>query len=119
VPGARAAGRGRVDQPARAPRALGEDEARRLLRAARRTGSTLGRALLALCCPGPGCGWPRPPRIVDDVPTTERTGTVHVRAGKRERPRTVPLPADARSLLRCWLTERARHPAALRGEPAL
>ena len=83
MPGARAAGRGRVDQPARAPRALGEDEARRLLRAARRTGSTLGRALLALCCPGPGCGWPRPPRIVDDVPTTERTGTVHVRAGKR------------------------------------
>jgi site-specific recombinase XerD len=56
---------------------------------------------------------------VDDVPTTERTGAVHVRAGKRERPRTVPLPADARSLLRCWLTERAQHPAARRGEPAL
>ena len=37
-----------MDQPARAPRALGEDEARRLLRAARRTGSTRGRALLAL-----------------------------------------------------------------------
>jgi len=36
-----------------------------------------------------------------------------------ERPRTVPLPADARSLLRRWLTERANHPAAQRGEPAL
>jgi integrase len=56
---------------------------------------------------------------VDDVPTTERTGTVHVRAGKRERPRTVPLPADARSRLRCWLDERTQHPAALRSEPAL
>jgi integrase len=56
---------------------------------------------------------------VDDVPTAERTGAAHVRAGKRERPRTVPLPTDARSLLRRWLTERARHPAARRGEPAL
>jgi integrase len=65
----------RVDQPARAPRALGEDEARRLLRAARRTGSTRGRALLALCCPGPGCGWPRPPRSTST--------TYHHRAHRR------------------------------------
>jgi site-specific recombinase XerD len=109
----------RVDQPARAPRALGEDEARRLLRAARRTGSTRGRALLALLS-GTGLRLAEAAALdVDDVPTTERTGAEHVRAGKGERPRTVPLPADARSLLRCWLTERARHPAALRGEPAL
>jgi integrase/recombinase XerC len=109
----------RVDQPARAPRALGEDEARRLLRAARRTGSTRGRALLALLS-GTGLRLAEAAALdVDDVPTTERTGAEHVRAGKGERPRTVPLPADARSLLRCWLTERAQHPAVLRGEPAL
>jgi site-specific recombinase XerD len=109
----------RVDQPTRALRALGEDEVSRLLRAARRTGSTRDRALLALLS-GTGLRLAEAAaRIVDDVPTTERPGTVHMRAGKRERPRTVPLPADARGLLRCWLTERARHPAARRGEPAL
>jgi len=53
------------------------------------------------------------------VPTTERTGAVYVRAGKGERPRTVPLPVDARTQLRRWLEERARHPAARLGEPAL
>jgi site-specific recombinase XerC len=109
----------RADRPARAPRALGEDEVRRLLRAARRTGSTRDRALLALLS-GTGLRLAEAAALdVDDVPTTERTGAVHVRAGKRKRPRTVPLPADARSRLRCRLTERAQHPAALRGEPAL
>jgi len=108
----------RVDQPARAPRALGEDEVRRLLRAARRTGSPRDRALRAAPRDGGAAG--RAAKLdVDDVPTTERTGAEHVRAGKRERPRTVPLPADARSRLRRWLTERARHPAARRGNPAL
>ena len=108
-----------MNQPARAPRALGEDEVRRLLRAARRTGSTRDRALLALLS-GTGLRLAEAAALdVDDVPTTERTGAVHVRAGQGERPRTVPLPADARSLLRRWLTERANHPAAQRGEPAL
>jgi len=107
----------RVDQPARASGALGEDEVRQLLRATRRTGSTRGRALLALLS-GTGLRLAEAAALdVDDVPTPERTGAEHVRAGKRERPRTVPLPADARSLLRCWLTERARHPAALRASP--
>ena len=56
---------------------------------------------------------------VDDVPTTDRTGAVHVRAGKGERPRTVPLPTDARTQLRGWLKQREQHPAARDGEPAL
>ena len=88
-------------------------------RAARRTGSTRDRALLTLPY-GTGLRLAEAAALdVDDVPTTERTGAVHVRAGQGERPRTVPLPADARSLLRRWLTERANHPAAQRGEPAL
>jgi len=88
-------------------------------RAARRTGSTRDRALLTLLY-GTGLRLAEAAALdVDDVPTTERTGAVHVRAGQGERLRTVPLPADARSLLRCWLTERANHPAAQRGEPAL
>jgi len=88
-------------------------------RAARRTGSTRDRALLTLPY-GTGLRLAEATALdVDDVPTTERTGAVHVRAGQGERPRTVPLPADARSLLRRWLTERANHPAAQRGEPAL
>jgi integrase len=110
----------RVDRPARAPRALGEDEVRRLLRAARRTRRDPGPGAARAVLSGTGL---RPAEAaaldVDDVPTTERTGAVHVRAGKGERPRTVPLPTDARRLLRRWLTERARHPAARRGEPAL
>ena len=70
-----------MDQPARAPRALGEDEVRRLLRAARRTGSTRDRALLALLS-GTGLRLAEAAALdVDDVPTTERTGAVHVRAG--------------------------------------
>jgi site-specific recombinase XerD len=109
----------RVDQPARAPRALGEDEVRRLLRAARRTGSTRDRALLTLLYET-GLRLAESAALdVNDVPTTERTGAVHVCAGQGERPRTVPLPADARSQGRRWLTERAQHPAAQRGEPAL
>jgi integrase len=88
-------------------------------RAARRTGSTRDRALLTLPY-GTGLRLAEATALdVDDVPTTERTGAVHVRAGQGERPRTVPLPADARNLLRRWLTERANHPAAQRGEPAL
>jgi integrase len=76
-------------------------------RAARRTGSTRDRALLTLLY-GTGLRLAEATALdVDDVPTTERTGAVHVRAGQGERPRTVPLPADARSLLRRWLTERA------------
>src|SRR5664279_190546 len=106
----------RVDRPARAPRALGEDEVRRLLRAARRTRRDPGPGAARAVLSGTGL---RPAEAaaldVDDVPTTERTGAVHVRAGKGERPRTVPLPTDDRRLLRRWLTERARHPAARRG----
>ena len=108
-----------MDQPARAPRALGEDEVRRLLRAARRTGSTRDRALLALLS-GTGLRLAEAAALdVDDVPTTERTGAVHVRAGKGERPRTVPLLADARTQLRRWIDERTDHPAAQRGEDGL
>src|SRR5664279_4201994 len=47
------------------------------------------------------------------------TGAVPVRAGKGERPRTVPLPVDARTQLRRWLSEREQHPAGRPGEPAL
>jgi site-specific recombinase XerC len=106
----------RIDQPVRAPRALAEDEVRRLLRTARRA-SVRDRALVSLLC-GTGLRLAEAAALdVDDVPTTDRTGAVHVRAGKGERPRTVPLPVDARTQLRAWLKERERHPAA--GEPAL
>ena len=36
-----------------------------------------------------------------------------------QRPRTVPLPVDARTQLRRWLSEREQHPAGRPGEPAL
>ena len=92
---------------------------RRLLRTARHAGSVRDRALLALLC-GTGLRLAEAAALdVADVPTTERTGAVYVRAGKGERPRTVPLPVDARTQLRRWLEERARHPAARLGEPAL
>jgi len=64
-----------IDQLVRAPRALAEDEVRRLL-----CGTGL-RLAEAAALDG------------DDVHTTDRTGAVHVRAGKGERPRTVPMPA--------------------------
>jgi len=121
VPGARAAGRG-SGRPAgaRSPR---PGRGRGPPAAARRPSDRLdpgpGRAPLALLS-ATGLRLAEAAALdVDDVPTAERTGAVHVRAGKRERPRTVPLPTDARRLLRRWLTERARHPAARRGEPAL
>ncbi len=92
---------------------------RRLLRTARHAGSVRDRALLALLC-GTGLRLAETAALdVADVPTTESTGAVHVRAGKGERPRTVPLPVDARTQLRRWLSEREQHPAGRPGEPAL
>src|SRR5450759_3345490 len=106
----------RVDQPAGLVLAQGAGSARR---PSDRLDPGPGRAPLALLS-ATGLRLAEAAALdVDDVPTAERTGAVHVRAGKRERPRTVPLPTDARRLLRRWLTERARHPAARRGEPAL
>ena len=55
---------------------------RRLLRTARHVGSVRDRALLALLC-GTGLRLAEAAALdVADVPTTESTGAVHVRAGK-------------------------------------
>ena len=107
-----AARSGLAGRPAGASRALGEDEVRQLLRAARRTGSTRGRALLALLS-GTGLRLAEAAALdVDDVPTPERTGM-------GERPRTVPLPADARGLpRRCSPSVPSTRPPC-RDEPAL
>jgi len=41
---------------------------------------------------------------VDDVSTTGRTGMVHVRAGKGEPPRSIPLTGSALAPVRAWLS---------------
>jgi hypothetical protein len=86
----------RVDQPARAPRALGEDEARRPLRAARRTGSTRGRALLALLS-GTGLRLAGPPRSTSTtcpLPSAPARRTCAPASGSDRAPsRCQPTPA--------------------------
>lgn len=45
---------------------------------------------------------------VDDIELRDRSGTMHIRAGKGYKERDVPLPKPAREALRTWLDERAK-----------
>jgi site-specific recombinase XerD len=108
----RASGLGPADVPhlplpERAPRGLGAEDERRLLRAAERRGIRTHAMILTMCL----CG----PRLaemcaldVDDVALTARTGMLYIRSGKGSRPREVPIPAQARPVLGQWLTERSQ-----------
>jgi site-specific recombinase XerD len=96
----RAAGKRRT-----APRALDEDGMRDLLRAAARRGPRD----LALVSLGVFAGL-RVSELValdlDDYGISERKGHVQVRAGKGDKPRTVPLNQQTRDAVRGWELER-------------
>jgi hypothetical protein len=70
--------------------------------------------------PGTGVRLAGPPSSTSTtcpLPSAPARSTCAPASGSDRAP--VPLPADARSRLRRWLTERARHPAARRGNAAL
>lgn len=86
-----------------APKALTEEQVRDVLRAAERRG-VRDLALTALAL---GSGLRVSELTVldcDDVWVTDRKGAVQVRAGKGDRPRTVPLNALTRGPLAAWLS---------------
>lgn len=111
----------RADLPEQAPRALTDDEARRVLRAAERLPSLRDRTIIELLYnTGVRCA-----ELValdlDDAPVTARTGAVHVRAGKGRdggKPRTIPANPRARRALTDWKPARAAWPNA-EADPAL
>ncbi|MDP8932087.1 MAG: tyrosine-type recombinase/integrase, partial [Actinomycetota bacterium] len=107
--GLEAAGVRREDLPSLSPRALGEDEQRRLLRAVERRASSRDAAIVML---GLYAGlrlselaalewrmWRSPPR----------KGQVTIRSGKGDVMRQVPLNTQARAAVEAWLGERTHH----------
>jgi site-specific recombinase XerC len=89
----------------RDPQCLDEDEVRAILRSAERR----GRRDLALVHTTLRTGV----RLrelaaldLDDLELHARSGWLHVRAGKGDKPRTVPVPADTRQALGHWLAIR-------------
>ena len=92
--------------PPVAPRALTEVQLRRLLRAVEARCNPRDRAAIALMAfAGLRVSEVAAVRL-DDIAVTARTGRVHVRAGKGDQPRDVPLPAEARSAVADWLAAR-------------
>jgi site-specific recombinase XerD len=93
--------------PDQAPRALSEEELRRVLRAAERCGRPRDRAVVALMAFA-GLRVSEVAQLdVGDVALSARKGSVTVRLGKGELGRTVPLGADARGALDELLRTRA------------
>src|SRR3954469_16107371 len=106
----------REDLPASAPRALAEEQQRRLLRMAERASARDRAIVVVLLYTGL--------RLVelvaldiDDVRVSARKGLVVVRSGKGDAYREVPLNALVRQVLEEWLGERARRTGE--GERAL
>lgn len=93
-----------------APRALGQGDQRRLLRAAEARGAR-DHALVALALDSGLREAELAALDTDDVAVTARTGRVRV-VGRGARGRTVPLPARTRALLTAWFQERAALPGA-------
>ncbi|HLN05038.1 MAG TPA: tyrosine-type recombinase/integrase, partial [Acidimicrobiales bacterium] len=95
---------------AQAPRALNEQELRAVLRAGERRGKARDRAAIALMALA-GLRIAEVAGLdVDDVALSARKGHVLVRRGKGDASRTVPLGADARTLLGAWVAERPEIP---------
>ena len=95
----------REDLPAKAPRALSEEQQRRLLRMAERATARDRAIVVMLLYTGL-----RLAEIValdvDDVRVSARKGVVIVRSGKGDAYREVPLNALVRQVLEEWLAER-------------
>jgi site-specific recombinase XerD len=90
-----------------APRASGEDERRRLLRAVERCPSARDRAI-GLVLLYTGLRLSELANLeVDDVAVTVRKGLVTVRSGKGDQFRQVPLNSVCREAVTGWLAERA------------
>ena len=106
----------REDLPAKAPRALTEEQQRRLLRMAER-GSARDRAIVVMLL-YTGLRLAELVALdVDDVKMSARKGLVIVRSGKGDAYREVPLNALVRQVLEEWLAERKR--LAVGGERAV
>ncbi|WP_243113746.1 tyrosine-type recombinase/integrase [Desulfofundulus salinus] len=95
----------RAAEPKGAPRALSRVEEARFLRAVEREGSPRDQALIALMLhAGLRVGEAVRTRTAD-VEISERKGKVVVRAGKGMKRREVPLSAEARAMIRPWLSQ--------------
>ena len=106
----------REDLPAKAPRAISEEQQRRLLRMAERA-SARDRAIVVMLL-YTGLRLAELVALdVDDVRVSARKGVVIVRSGKGDAYREVPLNALVRQVLEEWLAERK--PKAGDGERAL
>jgi site-specific recombinase XerD len=95
----------REDLPARAPRALTEEQQRRLLRMAERASARDRAIVVVLVYTGLRLA-ELVALDVDDVKVSARKGVVVVRSGKGDTYREVPLNAPVRQVLEEWLTER-------------
>ncbi|MCA1699656.1 MAG: tyrosine-type recombinase/integrase [Actinobacteria bacterium] len=106
----------REELPARAPRALSDEQQRRLLRMAERASARDRAILVTLLYTGL-----RLAELValdrDDVRVSARKGLLVVRSGKGDAYREVPLNALVRQVLEEWLGERER--LAAEGERAV
>jgi site-specific recombinase XerD len=106
----------RDELPARAPRALTEEQQRRLLRMAERASARDRAIVVVLLYTGLRLA-ELVALDVDDVKVSARKGIVVVRSGKGDAYREVPLNALVRQVLEEWLTERQQR--AAEGERAL
>lgn len=101
-----------VDPPP--PRALRREELRAVEREVDRLRSSRDRALMQVLLRS-GLRVGEVAADVGDVRLSQRTGELVVRHGKGDRRRVVPLSRSARTALREWQTDRAKH----RSNPAL
>lgn len=102
----------REELPGAAPRALGADEQRKLLRAVEQRDSPRDRALIVLAL---FAGLRLAELVgldVDDIATSARKGLVTVRRGKGDAQREVPLNPEARAAVDAWVSERRAWPGA-------
>lgn len=98
----------RTDQSA--PRALTEDQLRRVLRAAERAGPR-DHAIIEIFA-GAGLRVAELAQLdLDDMWATTGRGEVIVRVGKGDKPRTIPIGASTRRAYRRWLAHRDSWPA--------
>ena len=96
----------REQLPGVAPRALGQEEQRRLMRAIERCGVSRDRAI-AIMLLHTGLRLSELASLeVDDVKVSPRKGSVLVRSGKGDRQRSVPLNSTCREALSDWLIDR-------------